>query len=222
MPNLAEKVSLTMEADNLRTPRARAAATRKQRTRQRLVDAARELFNEHGFYDSKLSDISPRAGVATGTFYNHFSSKEEVFHAVMIDVLAELQTSGPGVTTSRDRRPIDSIREANAAYLRGYQRNARLMTDCTALARTHPGMRKVKVEIDTVFENRLVGAIRRWQETGVAFDDVDPVYAANALAYMVDRFADEFYVFGKPYDEDKAIEVLTLLWARALGIATER
>jgi len=217
---------LTTEAGTPQAPAATAPAggvpARKQRTRKRLIDAARELFNEQGFYDSKLSDIAPRAGLATGTFYIHFSSKEEVFHAVMIEVLAELQNSRPGVSTSGERRPIDSIREANASYLRGYQRNARLMTDCSALARTLPDMRLIKTEIDTVFENRLVGAIRHWQETGVAFDDVDPVYAANALAYMVDRFADEFYVFGKPYDEDKAIETLTLLWARSLGIATDR
>lgn len=213
---------MTTEADSPRLPATAArAAARKQRTRKRLIDAARELFNERGFYESNLSEIAPRAGMATGTFYNHFSSKEEIFHAVMIDVLAELQHSRPGPSPSSERRPIDSIREANAAYLRGYQRNARLMTDCSALARTHPEMREIKVEIDTVFENRLVGAITHWQQTGVAADDVDPVYAANALAYMVDRFADEFYVFGKPYDEGKAVEVLTVLWARSLGIATD-
>jgi AcrR family transcriptional regulator len=205
-----------------RTPPVEAttdrAAARKHRTRQRLVDAAREVFNHEGFYAAKLADIPSRAGLGTGTFYNHFSSKEDVFHAVMQDVLVELQSSRPAPSTSAGRRPIDSIRDANAAYLRAYRRNARLMTDCSALARSRPDMRDIKVEIDTVFEDRLAGAIRHWQEVGVAHSDVDPLYAANALGYMVDRFADEFYVFGKPYDEEKAVEVLTVLWARALGV----
>ena len=212
---------MAIEKETRSVPAVDRAAARKARTRQRLVAAARELFNEVGFYDSRLSDIPPRAGLATGTFYNHFSSKEEIFHAVMIDVLAELRVTRPGVPAAEGRRPVDSLRDANAAYLRGSQRTARLMTDCSALARTLPAMRQVKDEIDRDFETRLAGAIRHWQETGVAHDDVDPVYAANALAYMVDRFADEFYVYGKPYDEEIAIDTLTLLWARSLGIQVE-
>ncbi len=197
------------------------SASKKARTRQRLVTAARAVFNADGFYDSKLSDIPPAAGLATGTFYNYFTSKEEIFHAVMIDVLAELQESRSDRNPTRHRRPVDSIREANRTYLQGYRRSATLMADCNALARVNPAIRQIKDQIDSVFETRLVNAIRHWQERGIAAGDVDPLYAANALAYMVDRFANEFYVFGKPYDEDQAIDTLTKLWARALGVPTD-
>jgi AcrR family transcriptional regulator len=197
------------------------SASKKARTRQRLVDAARTVFNADGFYDSKLSDIPPEAGLSTGTFYNYFTSKEEIFQAVMVDVLAELQEIRTERNIATRRRPVDSIREANRTYLQGYRRNARLMADCNALARMNPAIREIKDQIDSVFETRLATAIRRWQQQGIAINDVDPLYAANALAYMVDRFANEFYVFGKPYEQEQAIDTLTKLWARALGVPTD-
>lgn len=191
---------------------------KKARTRQRLVDAARELFNSTGFYDVNLSDIPPAGGLATGTFYNYFTSKEEIFGAVMDEVLAEMRNQ-----PSIDWRghPVDSIRASNRAYLTGYRRNARLLADCSSLARVDSTIRARKAQIDDDFEQRLVRAIRYWQESQIAAADIDARYAANALAFMVDRFAYEFYVGGKDYDEDTAVDVLTALWVRSLSITAD-
>src|SRR4051812_34180247 len=52
------------------------------RTRERLVDAAKEIFEEHGFLDARISDIAERAGQSHGSFYYYFDSKEEVFREV--------------------------------------------------------------------------------------------------------------------------------------------
>jgi AcrR family transcriptional regulator len=48
-----------------------------------LIDAALETFSEHGFSAAKLEDIAHRAGVSKGTIYLYFSSKEELFKAVV-------------------------------------------------------------------------------------------------------------------------------------------
>lgn len=51
----------------------------KQRTRAHIVECARELFNQRGFVDVSIDEIMTRAGLTRGGFYNHFSSKEELF-----------------------------------------------------------------------------------------------------------------------------------------------
>ena len=52
---------------------------RGEATRQRLLDAAEALFGRNGFHATGISDITRRAGVAQGTFYLYFESKEQVF-----------------------------------------------------------------------------------------------------------------------------------------------
>jgi len=52
---------------------------RGRKTRDRLLEAAEIEFGERGFHDAAISGITHRAGVALGTFYTYFQSKEEIF-----------------------------------------------------------------------------------------------------------------------------------------------
>jgi AcrR family transcriptional regulator len=52
---------------------------RGERTLRKILDAARGEFGERGFSDSSIVGITQRAGVALGTFYTYFDSKESVF-----------------------------------------------------------------------------------------------------------------------------------------------
>lgn len=56
---------------------------RGRKTRDRLLQAAEIEFGEKGFHDAGISGITQRAGVALGTFYTHFESKEEIFGALV-------------------------------------------------------------------------------------------------------------------------------------------
>jgi len=56
---------------------------RGRQTRERLLQAAEIEFGERGFYEASISGITQRAGVALGTFYTYFESKEAIFRALM-------------------------------------------------------------------------------------------------------------------------------------------
>ena len=56
---------------------------RGKKTRQKLLDAAEIEFGEKGFHEAAISGITYRAGVALGTFYTYFDSKEEIFRALV-------------------------------------------------------------------------------------------------------------------------------------------
>jgi AcrR family transcriptional regulator len=57
--------------------------SRGRKTRRRILDAAEAEFGEKGFHDGSISGITQRAGVALGTFYTYFESKEEIFQALV-------------------------------------------------------------------------------------------------------------------------------------------
>lgn len=53
--------------------------------RAAIVEAAMRVFGQTGFHEAKIADIAAEAGVATGTLYNYFSSKEEIFESILED-----------------------------------------------------------------------------------------------------------------------------------------
>lgn len=64
---------------------------RGERTLRKILDAAQEEFGERGFGDSSIVAITQRAGVALGSFYTYFDSKEAVFQAVVRDMSAQVR-----------------------------------------------------------------------------------------------------------------------------------
>ena len=65
-----------------KTPRTE----RGRKTLRRLIEAAAQEFGERGFHEAAITGITQRAGVALGTFYTYFESKEEVFRALVRDM----------------------------------------------------------------------------------------------------------------------------------------
>ena len=59
---------------------------RGRKTLRRLLEAAAAEFGERGFHDAAITGITQRAGVALGTFYTYFESKEELFRALVRDM----------------------------------------------------------------------------------------------------------------------------------------
>jgi len=60
--------------------------------RQRLLDAAREVFGERGL-DATLHDVARRAGVGVGTAYRRFSNKEELLDALLVQQVDDLEAA---------------------------------------------------------------------------------------------------------------------------------
>lgn len=64
---------------------------RGEQTRRDLIEAGRELFVEHGFFNTSIGDLVAESGVGTrGAFYHHFKDKAELFRAVFEDVENDL------------------------------------------------------------------------------------------------------------------------------------
>src|SRR4051795_10035728 len=90
---------------------------RGERTMRKILDAARDEFGERGFAESSIVGITQRAGVALGTFYTYFDSKEALFKALVRDMSAEVRDNvGPALSGSTDG--LDGERRALAAFLR--------------------------------------------------------------------------------------------------------
>ena len=71
---------------------------RGRKTLRAILDAAAEEFGEKGFHEGSISGITRRAGVALGSFYTYFDSKDAVFRALVRDMSEQVKEHvGPAI-----------------------------------------------------------------------------------------------------------------------------
>jgi AcrR family transcriptional regulator len=209
-------------AKGVRPRRADAA-----RNRQSLVAAARRVFERDGFVTARITDIADEAGLAHGSFYSHFQSKEDALAAVLGEVEEEMLHPGPslagslGADTGAGTDPIAVIRAANVAYLEAYRRNARLMALLEQVATVDERFAALRLERSDAFLARNARAIRRLQRAGLADPALDPDLASLALSTMVSRSAYVAFALGRePAGLEALADTLTRLWANALRLTS--
>jgi len=201
-------------------PEPRSAKGR--RTRARLLEAGKTVFERDGFLQARISDIAAEAQVSHGSFYHYFDSKETLFREIAEEVEVRLVSMDDiPQQTGADAGPIARIRAANRSYLAAYRREARIMRVIEEVSRYNEDVRSVRNKRDDYLAARLESAIARLQGEGIADKRIDRRYAATALGGMVAKFAETMFVGGGGYDFEKAVEQLTLLWANALGLREE-
>jgi AcrR family transcriptional regulator len=224
-------------------PRTRKGA----QTRSQLVDAAKVVFERDGFLNARIVDIAATAGLASGSFYHYFDSKEQIFREVASmqeqRLTAREGRTRTGVATAArvdeeadahdeeadahmeagaDRSPWGRIRRANRRYLERYRDDSALMGVIEEVSRYDTGVNAVRMDTMKHFVERAERAIVALQREGLADVRLDPPLAADALGAMVGRFAEQWLVQGyRDYDFDEAVDQLTLIWGNALGMESE-
>jgi AcrR family transcriptional regulator len=89
---------------------------RGERTLRKILDGALEEFGERGFSEGSIVGITRRAGVALGTFYPYFDSKEAVFKALVSDMSARVRDHvAPVLQAATDT--LDGEHKALESYL---------------------------------------------------------------------------------------------------------
>ncbi|MET8875354.1 TetR/AcrR family transcriptional regulator [Nocardia sp. NPDC004278] len=89
---------------------------RSAETEQALKEAARRVFAERGYLNTKITDITAAAGRAAGSFYNHFASKEELLQALLND----LASAGDERAEQPEHNPDFSDPAAVRYHIAGY------------------------------------------------------------------------------------------------------
>lgn len=188
---------------------------RGRHTRGRLLAAAGRVFERDGFLSARVADIAVAAGVAHGSFYTYFDSKEDVFREVVREVIDAVYAS---LDVESEGSTADRIRAENRRYVELYERHAAVLGLLEQMG-TFPAFQALRRDLRVRVVERAELVIRALQDDGqAAVEPLDPHVVANALVGMLDRFVYTWFVLGEPFDKESTLETLDGIWLRTLGI----
>ncbi|MEW4448746.1 TetR/AcrR family transcriptional regulator [Qipengyuania sp. JC766] len=159
----------TAVADSAKQPRTE----RGRRTLRKLLDAAGAEFGEKGFHETSISGITMRAGVALGTFYTYFDSKDAIFRALVRDMSDAVQRAAREAL-AEPMPALDVEREALAAFLKFAGEHKEVYRIIDEAEFVDPASYREHYE---TIAQRILARLQRGAERGEIREDVDEAHA---------------------------------------------
>jgi AcrR family transcriptional regulator len=185
----------------------------KAQNRDAILKAARAVFSELGYEAASVRDIIRRTGLASGTFYNYYRSKEEVAKALHADVVQRLR---PILRAEREQAAdFESyLGGALRAYFSFLIDELEIWGPGLPRAERLPYLRVQTPVQGAVFEE-IQSSINLAIEHGLA-PRVDAEYLTSALIGVSQMVGDKM-LHRKPFDSDAAARFVVELVMRGLG-----
>ena len=182
---------------------------RGRKTLRAILDAAAIEFGERGFHEASISGITRRAGVALGSFYTYFDSKDAVFRALVRDMSDQVRDQvAPAIRAAPDQIAAEraGLREF-IAFVRGHKEIYRIIDEAEFVdpesfrlhyattadriaARLKAGAARgeIRSDVSDVHAWAIMGMnVFLGLRYGVWDDDFSPDQVADIVAEMLDR-----------------------------------
>jgi len=188
----------------------------KESTRQRILDAATEVFSEKGYHGAAVDDIVKASQTSKGSFYFHFPSKQDIFFSLVDRLIASLERSAE-----------EAIDQEKGALLKV---NAALETVFNTFSK-HRSLAKILlvggVGLGKAFDERLLAIharfaslIREHLDEAIVEGSI-PVLDAEITSYAwlgaVNEVIIRWLYTGQPDPLDEALDTLRVLLLRSIG-----
>jgi TetR/AcrR family transcriptional repressor of mexJK operon len=174
-----------------RSPTTATEPDRSERTRRAIIDAATEVFLQHGYVGATTDDVAARAAVSKQTLYKHFGDKQRLFAETVlertVDVVDRLSES---VTRSlHDAQDVqEALRELAGSFLHGLLQPDVLRLRRLVIAEAERFPDVGRAWFDRGFDRSLVilgEALHELADRGLLHNLDDPTRAAYQFAALV-------------------------------------
>jgi AcrR family transcriptional regulator len=200
-------------------PAGRRAAQAAE-TEAALKAAARRVFAERGYLNTKITDITAEAGRAAGSFYNHFAGKDELLAALLTDMFSD-DAAAEDPRHNPDLSQRDGVRWHVEAFWRFYRRHLPEMVALREAAMANPEFGRRLREMIAADSAHMLDHLALVRAAGIPLPG-EPRLVVSAIYSLLDQFAYTWIVGGgdgsRPaVDDDEAIDTLTDLLHRGIA-----
>lgn len=203
-PTTSKRKARTGSAPAPKDAEGRELHTRGRRTRQRLLDAGREVFANKGYHAARVDDIVEVADTSHGTFYLYFSNKEDLFRALVHEVAErlgeltqQLEPIGP------DEQGLEVLRSWIGQFAELYDRYGTVIRTWTEAEADDTEIGQIGAEVLGQITRSLAEHV-----TPALPEDVRGDVAVLALVAMVERV--NYFVHSRQIRASRAAVVETL------------
>lgn len=188
-----------------------------ERTRKKLMDAARAVFRERGYAAARVDDITQRAGTSHGAFYLYFSNKQDVLEAVAVETAEQMYALADRLTgVEMGEQGYQQLRSWVEQFVDTYEHHAPVVNAWIAADSEHESrFGKLGTEVLAQFSGKIAQTIEQAVASGQRHP-VDPGIAAVALVAMLERLCYFWVVRGAPFERATVVETLTAIWYEAI------
>ncbi len=184
----------------------------RERSRQRIIDAASELVRERSFAELNVAELMGRAGIGRTLFYRYFDDLGDLLVRAGRQAIEELYDAQMKLAATRIDHGPDAVREAIELPVAVYRRHGPVLRAVAEASAADPGLTPDQENVRRRFDQLVAEALRN---AGATFADVDETARAlNRLneSYLLDAFGREPRVSAQT-----AVQTLTELWVAALS-----
>lgn len=179
----------SFRASPRRAAKQRAALTKDTGKRERILDAAVRVFAKSGYQQARVADVAKAAGVADGTIYLYFDSKEDLLVKLFEDrverLLAHLRRELPKESTAAGR--LRRVLELQLGILEEERELAEVLT--VILRQSSKLMKEYAAPKFGEYLDAIADVVAQGQASGELRDDVSPHTVARAIFGALDGLA---------------------------------
>lgn len=187
---------------------------RGRRTLRAILDAAAEEFGEKGFHEGSVSGITRRAGVALGSFYTYFDSKDAVFRALVRDMSEQVREhvapalkGAPGQVAAEQAALLAFIR-----FAREHKEIYRIIDEAEFV-----DPESFRMHYATTAD-RIAKRLRAAAERGEVREDVGEIHAWAIMGMNV-FLGLRYSVWAEDADPEEIAATVAAMLARGIGTA---
>ena len=199
----------------VRESQVQPAPEGKEATRQRILDAATEVFSEKGYHGSAVDDIVKASSTSKGSFYFHFPSKQEIFFALVDRLIVALARSTEEAIAG-ESGALAKVTAALDTVFRTFSRHRSL---AKILLVSGVGLGKAFDERLMSIHTRFADAIKSHLDEAVAEGSIPPMDTElTAYVWMgaVNEVIVRWLYTGKPEPLEGALDSLRQLLLRSI------
>jgi len=198
-------------------PTSRRETARAGGKKEAILRAAIETFARRGFFNARMAHIARAAGVASGTVYLYFRSKDDllvsIFDRVMGEAIAEGREALAGIPD-----PVGRLDEIARLHLRRMGRDRQLAVVFQVELRQSV---KFMEQFSATRLREYLGVIREviaaGQSCGVFRDGLKPTIAAKMFFGILDQMATNWVLSARPYPLEAEAALVVDLFVNGMG-----
>ena len=173
-------------------------ATRKTDKRRQILDAAVEVFAATGFHKSRVSDIAREAGVADGTIYLYFKSKDDVLISIFEEAMGEMiERAEAAIADLED--PLAQLNRLAVHHMENVEQNKTLAKVLQVELRlSNTFMKEYQPKRLRQYMDIIGRIIEEGRRRGVIRRDVDPRIVRRAIFGALDEIAMQWMLTPNP------------------------